>query len=62
MKPILPSNDDVETALSFGIVTCSEVVRPPSADELIGEAMRNLFRAKSGSRDRISARTFESCS
>jgi len=59
-EALLPSNwDDTEAALSFGIVTCADVARPPSADELIGEAMRNLFRAKSGSGDRISARAIE---
>lgn len=51
--------DDNQTALSFGIVTCANGNRPPSADELLAEAMRNLFRAKSGSTDRISARALE---
>ncbi|HDP33490.1 MAG TPA: response regulator [Candidatus Hydrogenedentes bacterium] len=50
---------DKESALSFGIVTCANGVRPPSADELLGEAMRNLFRAKSGVANRISARSLE---
>ena len=51
--------DDNQTALSFGIVTCANGNRPPSADELLAEAMRNLFRAKSGSTNRISARALE---
>ena len=56
---ITDSWEDNEAALSFGIVTCANGVRPPSADELLGEAMRNLFRAKSGTTDRISARALE---
>ena len=51
--------DANKAALAFGIVTCASSVRPTNADELIGEAMRNLFRAKSGSNDRISARALE---
>lgn len=45
--------------LAFGIVTCANGKRPPTADELLGEAMRNLFRAKSNTPDRISAHTLE---
>ncbi len=43
--------------LSFGIVTCNNGKRPLTADEMIGEAMRNLLRAKGSAPDRISART-----
>jgi diguanylate cyclase (GGDEF)-like protein len=50
--------DEARTDLPFGIVTCINGVRAPSVDELLGEAMRNLFRAKSGSSERISARNF----
>lgn len=45
--------------LSFGIVSCHNGRRVPSAEELLGEAMRNLLRAKSGAAERIIARGFE---
>lgn len=46
--------------LCFGIVTCNDGKRAPSAEELLGETMRLLLLAKSGAPDRISARMFAS--
>lgn len=54
------SSADSNNGLCFGIVTCDEVKRPPSAEELLGETMRLLLLAKSGAPDRISARMFAS--
>lgn len=46
------------TEVCFGIVTCTDSQRAPSAEELLGETLRTLLLAKSGSPDRISARLF----
>ena len=51
---------DARADLSFGIVTSNNGSRPFDADELLGEAMRNLFRAKGGAADRISAHALQS--
>ncbi len=50
--------DECGADICFGIVTCANGMRAPSADELLGEAMRNLLLAKSGAPNRISARGF----
>lgn len=50
------SDEERGAAMCFGIVTSSARPRVPSADELLGEAMRNLLIAKSGAPNRISAR------
>lgn len=47
---------DLGADLSIGIVSCNSGLRAPSADEILGEAMRNLLIAKSGAPNHISAR------
>ena len=47
------------TEICFGIVSCNDNQRAPSAEELLGETLRTLLLAKSGTADRISARMFE---
>ena len=42
--------------LCFGIVTCNDGQRAPSAEEVLGETLRSLLLAKSGAPNRISAR------
>lgn len=46
--------------LYVGVVTCKDVKRVPSAEDILGEAMRSLLLAKSGITDRIHARIFAS--